>query len=150
MNVPDFSDVISGSSWDEHARPLTRYEIAAFLLRHPIIAGMIAETEGVMGAGLYDYDYNPYSQWKLPGVIPPWGLQEYDREYGSVVIFPARDGTWRYSGFTGAGDSINLPAYSSPSGIDPLGDLAGVVKTLAFAGVALAVLYGLNTLKRKG
>lgn len=128
---------------------LTTSQIASFLARHPIISSQVAETEAVMKFGLYDYDYNPALQWKLPGVIPPWGTQVQDSVFGLVTVFPARDGTWYY---TGNSPELNTdkPPYVSPKGPCPDGyvDVAGLcipkppsMNSLLMAGVVIAIAY---------
>lgn len=133
----------------EVTRPhaLTNAEANRFLYRHPATAAEIAETEAFMFAGLYDYDYNPMTEWKFPGVIPPWGMQVDDAEFLTVTIFPARDGTWRYSGFTPELGDINDPPYEPPPNErGPLEDLTDLAKGAAFVGL---LIFGFSLLRKK-
>lgn len=115
---------------------LTTTQIASFLARHPVVATEIAETESVMHFGLYDYDYNPATQWKLPGVIPPWGEQVQDSQFGLVTIFPARSGEWIYTGGSKVDLGTDKPGYVSPTypdGVLPTiaGDVVNAIKGIA-------------------
>jgi len=135
-------------------RLLTDSEIAGFLLRHPIVAENVFQTKAAIAAGLYDWNYNPAEQWRIPGTIPPWGMQQDDSTYGMVTIFPARDGRILYSGFTQELPAVNLPDYESPTGpifgpggILPYPEdiLAGAQKAVSIAwlvGAGLAVYFG--------
>jgi hypothetical protein len=124
---------------------LTTTQVAQFLARHPIIATQVAETEAVMKFGLYDYDYNPALQWKLPGVIPPWGTQVQDSVFGIVTVFPARSGDWYYTGSSPELHTDN-PPYVSPKGPCPDGyvDVAGlcIPKPPSLNSIAMYALVG--------
>lgn len=124
-------------------RSLTDSEINSFLLRHPIVAAEIAETKSVQAAGLYDYDYNPAEEWLIPGVIPPWGLQVDDDQFSTVTIFPARDGTWHYSGYSPEIASIDQPGYESPPGgglSEDIQNFLGAAKVVLALGLGVVVL----------
>jgi len=97
-------------------RLLTDSEISSFLRRHPIVAENVISTKAAIAIGLYDWDYNPAEQWRIPGIIPPWGMQQDDSSFGMVTIFPARDGRILYSAFTQELAPIDQPAYESPTG----------------------------------
>jgi hypothetical protein len=128
-------------------RKMTSSEIAAFLSRHPIVARMILQTETAMRLGLYDYNYNPATQYRLPGTIPPWGIQILeDSELGNVVVFPARDETWRYTAFTPILGDINDPDYVSatfPEGIAAalLGDISRATSSIGNIVLMGALVY---------
>jgi hypothetical protein len=122
-------------------RTLTDDEVNQFFWRHPIVATQVAETKSMQAAGLYDYDYNPAAEWLFPGVIPPWGLQVQDDQFQTVTVFPARDGTWRYSGYTP--DIANQPPYESPApegGLtQDIGNFLESSKALLMIGLAVVV-----------
>jgi hypothetical protein len=152
MRGVDFSDVVSGSSTTaagNRQRLLTGTEITGFLFRHPIVAENVAQTKVLIASGLYDFDYNPNTEWRIPGTIPPWGMQVADSTYGTVTIFPRPD-TFYYSGFTANLPAINKPDYQAPLGPCPDGsiDIAGVcvpkppsLLTLGVIGLAAFVGY---------
>jgi hypothetical protein len=126
----------------EIARPLTDSEVNEFFWRHPITAGQVAETKAMQTAGLYDYDYNPATEWLFPGVIPPWGTQVDDDQFQTVTIFPARNGTWQFSGFSPELPSTNLPPYESPAG-DWFPDVTSALesaKVLLMLGLGVVVV----------
>ena len=122
-------------------RQLSSAEIAGFLFRHPVVAAQIAETEAFMKSGFYDYDYNPATQWRFPGVIPPWGMQVEDSYYGLVTIFPARDGTWRYAGYSAVDLGTDKPDYTSDSGNSFSQVLADAVSALSFPLLVIGAVY---------
>jgi hypothetical protein len=95
-------------------RLLTYVERADFLVRHPMVATQVSETKSAIVIGIYDWDYNPAEQWKIPGIIAPWGMQVDDSVYGIVTIFPARNGEIYFSGFSEYLPAINNPEYVSP------------------------------------
>lgn len=128
------------------SRPMTSGEIANFLFRHPVVAARIAETEAIMNVGRYDWDYNPATGWPFPGLIPPWGLQVDDSSYGLVTVFPARDGSWRYTAFSAVDLGADKPGYISPKGPCPAGtaEIAGlcVPSAPSFGSIGAFLLLG--------
>lgn len=126
-------------------RLLTATETAGFLLRNPDVASRVAVTEAAMKSGLYDF--NIYDvMWQLgtivvrfPGIIEPRGIQVQDAAYGLVTIQPAPAGMF-YSAYSPAMGDANKPNFDSPSGNNPLGDLAVVVIAIAVVVVIGFVL----------
>lgn len=124
---------------------LSYFQVGAFLARHPAVGAQVAETKTAILAGLYDWGYNPATQWRIPGVIPPWGLQVEDSEFGRVTVFPAKDGTIYYT----AGSSelyTDKPDYQSPTypgGMlhDVLGDVTSAGASIFVPLVALTAVY---------
>lgn len=114
-------------------------QISSFLIRHPLVAENVAQTKLVILSGLYDWDYNPALQWRVPGTIPPWGLQVYDSVYKTVTIFPARDGTMYYTAETGVDLGADKPDYVSP----PVACRNGEMPVLGVCSEDLAIPWAL-------
>lgn len=106
----------------EVPRTMTAAEITGFLVRHPIVATWIGETQTLINLGLYNFDYNPATDYLPPGVIRPWGIQVLgDSSFGNVVVFPNRTTRkFNYSAFTPVLGDINDPDFVSvtfPEGV---------------------------------
>jgi hypothetical protein len=108
-------------------RELTNWEIAGFLLRHPLEADYIAKTKLAIASGVYDWTRQT-PDWFF-GLIPPWGTTVEDSTYGHTVIFFDTDGTLHVSGYVDAsldtteamskGDYVP-PPFKCKNGSDPL------------------------------
>lgn len=151
-----FDNVQSGHSTSQIQRFLTTSEIAGFLFRHPLVAENVAQTKTAIIAGLYDWNYNPALEWRVPGTIAPWGMQVDDDTYGAVTIFPARNGEILFSGYTHSLPVINNPDYVSPpvpckNGMTPVLGICPedfqIPWTLIIGGI---LFYFIITSKKKG
>jgi hypothetical protein len=124
---------------------LTNFERADFYGRHPVVAQKINLTLAQMATGLYDFNANPAS-WSFPQLIPPWGVAVLDDlNYGNVVIFPARDGSIRLSGFVPSNNlgNINDPAYIAEGSTlpDVMHDISTAVTSVLIPLAFVVVAY---------
>lgn len=123
-------------------RQLSTLEVVDFLSRHWVTATEVAETKATIATGLYDFDYNPATEWKLPGVIPPWGQVVADVYYGNVLVQPRPD-QFYYTGWITADSSvINAPPYVPPdAGLLPTSEEiqnAAITAGVLIVGLVLA------------
>lgn len=137
-------------------RLLTNSEVGGLLLRHPILAENVLQTKAAIATGVYDFDYNPATEWRIPGIIPPWGTTVEDSQFGHVVVFIGRDGTFYYnanvSGQVAA--AVDNPDYTSPFGPvfgpggilpNPEDILADTKNILYLVGFGLLAFVGYQT-----
>lgn len=136
---------------DGRAMPyqLSNAQVASFLLRHPVTAFEIGETQAAIDSGVYDWDY--VGLWRFPGLIPPYGVQVDDSQYGMVTVQIGTDGQAHY-----AANSYDLgtdkPDYISDSGnsLDQItSDVTSALKSTGLLIAAAVVGYALISRKSK-
>jgi hypothetical protein len=93
-------------------RQLTALETSYFLLAHPLIAEQIAKTKVAIETGVYDFTQTLPS-WFF-AMIPPWGTQVQDSDYGLVTVYFGTDGTLYLASDSPPLADINKPAYVPP------------------------------------
>jgi hypothetical protein len=93
-------------------RQLTALETTYFLLSHPLIAEQITKTKVAIETGVYDWTQTLPS-WFF-AMIPPWGTQVQDSDYGTVTVYFGTDGTLYLTANSPVLADINKPAYVPP------------------------------------
>lgn len=93
-------------------RQLTALETSYFLLSHPLVAEQIAKTKIAIETGVYDWTQTLPS-WFF-AMIPPWGTQVQDGDYGLVTVYFGTDGTLYLTADSPVLADINKPAYVPP------------------------------------
>jgi hypothetical protein len=153
----------------QQSRQLSSWEIASFLLYHPIATSRIALFNLMVYTVGFDQVYTPPETLRLAGytiplewdinILPPSGLCIADSTLGNVLVAPNSSGSLYYTAFAdtshcSAAQKVDDQggAYAGPQPSDPndpncdwLCQAGKAVDTAWFVVVGIGFMYAYNT-----